>query len=499
MVKQPAKVNYFFGRAYGMLWRTIFGSIVKSFYLIKSYGGIFFAAVKLFIKALVRLVVSIFTFDFSEIWDMTKFTLKGLWNATYSLPVFLSVLFFAPMLSISLSGIFLITFLVIMLLIYLAFLSLYGLDLIYRKIRQISNTCSSCQRKIKIPIYFCPNCGAEHTTLIPSKYGILKRTCNCGAKLPTIFLNGREKLDSKCPHCAKEFKEGTDHVDVTIPVVGGPSAGKTCFIHMAIADIEKNSANDHGLHYEYDVTNSADEFAINMNSLNEGVTPAKTNDMRLRFYRFFLQKNKGLKHLISLCDVGGEVYDNSDTLGEQIAFSHTKAFLIVIDPLSVKEYRKELEKKVDNISVYGPSEMEIDDILSMLITTLENMCGIKAKEMLNREVAIVFSKGDLPGLAEKIGASAVSNYMADHPEVSRLDAQNVLCEDFLKEYDEFGFINAVKSKFKTVQFFVTSALGHVEDGSEFDSVNVSEPIYWILDRASKSINLKKLWEKGVDA
>ena len=496
MVKQPAKVNFFFGAAYKFLYRTIFGSFRKSFILIRDSAAAFFRALKFFISSFIALVASIFQLDFEEIWDCTKDSVRSLFVLTYAFPLFLCATIVAPTLTLFLSLFQLILFLGIMLLIYITYTLVYLADLLFRKIKQISNTCRNCQHKIDTPIYVCPHCGVEHTKLIPSKYGIFKRRCECGAKLPTTFLNGREKLEAYCPHCNSELAD-TAHVDITVPVVGGPSAGKTCFIHMAISDIEKNSMEKFGLGYEYD-PGTDDEYGINMSYINSGNVPAKTSDMRLRFYSFYLKPKKGIKHLLSLCDVGGEVYDDSASLGEQVAFTHTKAFIMVIDPLSIFDYRKEVEQNVD-ISEYGPSEKPIDEVLSMLITTLENMCNIKAKDMLNRDVAIVFSKGDLPGLDEKIGKAAIAEYIASNPEAKYLEAQNAVCEQFLKDYDEYGFLNAVKSKFKTVQFFASSALGHTADGSEFVSSGVSEPIYWIVDKISNSINMSKLWGEDFDA
>ncbi|MBR3894591.1 MAG: hypothetical protein IKJ35_05530 [Clostridia bacterium] len=493
MRKQPAKVNYFFGGAYRTLIKTILGSFAKTFGLITVLAPLPFKAFFLFIKAFVALVVSIFSLDFRDIWDNTKDTVFALWSFTYTLPTFLSVLILTPTMCLILSAIQLVIFLGLMFTIYVVYTITYLLDLLFRKIKQISNTCRYCQRKIKNPIYFCPNCGVEHDMLIPSKYGVFKRRCECGAKLGTTFLSGREKLESKCPYCESGIAD-TSHVDITVPVVGGPSAGKTCFIHMAISDIEQNSMTDHKLEYEYD-PGIDDEFAMNMSNLKQGLAPNKTSDMRLRFYSFYLKPKKGIKHLISLCDVGGEIYDDSESLGTQAALTHSNAFLMVIDPLSMMDYRKELEQNGVDISKFGPSSKPIDEVLSLLITTLENMCNISAKDMLNRDLAVVFSKGDLPGLEEKIGKTAVEEYMTSHAGTTRLQAQNAVCEQFLKEYDEFGFLNAVKSKFKVVQFFASSALGHAADGSAFESNGVSEPVYWIVDKISASIDLTEVWDE----
>lgn len=494
MKKQPAKVNYFFGEAYRVLFRIIGGAFKKSFILVGACAVSFGRAFVDFFENFIDLVKSVFSVDFGEIWEATKETVVALFKLAYALPMFVFMTVFSPALCLLLSAVQFVVFLAVMLVIYITYMILYFVDLIYRKVKQISNTCRSCQQKYTNPVYLCPRCGAEHTHLIPSKYGIFKRTCECGEKLPTLFFNGRGKLTALCPHCKCE--DDVTHVDVTIPVVGGPSAGKTCYISMAIADIAENSEDQLGLEFTYDPGEN-DEYAININELAHGATPAKTSDMRLRFYRFYLERKGAPKHLISLCDVGGEVYDNSEELGKQAAFTHVPAFMMILDPISISSYREELESEGKDVSAYRASAKEIDEVLSMLITTLENICGMSAKDMLNRDIAIVFSKGDIPGLDEKIGQSAVADYMNAHPGTTRLSAQNAVCEQFLKDYDEFGFLNALKSKFKHVQFFASSALGHVEDGSEFSPAGVSEPVYWILDRYSNSINLTKLWGEKV--
>lgn len=42
-----------------------------------------------------------------------------------------------------------------------------------------------------------------------------------------------------------------------------------------------------------------------------------------------------------------------------------------------------------------------------------------------------------------------------------------------------------------------SALGHVENGSNFAPEGVEEPALWLIDKASASINLKKKWGKKI--
>jgi hypothetical protein len=139
----------------------------------------------------------------------------------------------------------------------------------------------------------------------------------------------------------------------------------------------------------------------------------------------------------------------------------------------------------------------MDEVLDTLINTLQNMNCLNSKNMIKTDVAVVFTKCDIPGLDGKIGGSAVRRYMQLHNIKSKYNAINQVCEQFLIEYEEENFLNSLKSKFKSIQFFTCSALGHVENGSNFIPDGVEEPALWLIDKASASINLKEKWGKKI--
>ena len=241
-----------------------------------------------------------------------------------------------------------------------------------------------------------------------------------------------------------------------------------------------------------------DDYEDNMNNINHGYLPEKTNDMRLKYYQFYLNPlTSKIRTLVSLCDVGGEVYSDSMSLGEQIGYKYANAFLLVIDPLSIAMYREEVQKSNINPGSYGYSSDSVDEIISMLITTLENMFCISSKDMLKTDVAVVFSKCDIPGLSDKIGDPAVARYVQNNPSVTRYDAQNAVCETFLRDYEEINFLNSLKSKFKTIQFFCSSSLGHNMNGTPFEAYGVEDPVLWLIDKTSASVDLKDKWGKHI--
>ena len=408
-----------------------------------------------------------------------------------NLVVFLIITIFRVVLNSIISLLLITGFLIVAPVVYIGFVIVAFFDFVYRAIKRISSVCPNCQYRFDLPTYICPSCGRKHTRLVPSKYGIFKRKCLCGTKLPTTFFNGRQKLKSVCTKCEFSFdykSSSGDQVEICIPVVGGASAGKTCFINMAIAQIQQSVANKKGYNFEY-LANGLNEYEDIVQGMKRGYLPEKTSDMRLKYYQFYLTpKDEKIKRLVSICDVGGEIYADGNMIGNQIGFRYANAFIIVIDPLSITEFRKEIGTKV-NLAKYGASAMTIDEILSRLVTTLENLYSISSKVMLKTDVAIVFTKCDLPGLDEQIGRKAVNTYIRNHY-ATREAASNILCEAFLRKYEEDNFVNNVKSKFKSVQYFTCSSLGDV-NSSYFNPDGVEEPIMWLMKKILNNSDQKR--------
>ena len=411
--------------------------------------------------------------------------------------ILISVAVFGTLFTAIFSALHVMLILTMMLFVYIGFVTLKFIDFVFCIFKGFANNCYNpgCERKFRLPIYVCPSCNAFHYQLSPSKYGILKRTCNCGAKLPTTFFNGRHKLDSLCPHCQSPVIKGA-HRSLLIPVVGGVNAGKTCYVNMAIKQIE-NNADALGLDFEYQYV-AGDEYKENSTRMEKGLCPQKTNDFAFKYYNFFLSpKEDNTKNLISVCDIAGEVFASQDDMIRQQGYRFADGMIVVIDPLSITEFKNELKKQLSpqKFQELNASTQPIGDILSGLITTMESLYHIDAKSTIKKTIVVVFTKCDIKGLDDKIGETAINQYLAQHPDVSFCDASNVLCEEFLAEYGENSFLNTVKGKFSEVQFFACSAIGHDKSGKKFKSVNVEQPLLWLIDKVSKAINLSSVWGK----
>lgn len=476
MKKQPAKINYFFKDGYIEFGRTFVNTFAQCGRVIKNSA--------------ISVGESFGNIDIEDFFvTIAAMFMMGLYLGKLLLSILLTPIPCTIILAVQA-----IVLIVFMLLFYIFYLIIAFSDWLYRSIKKISTSCPNCQMKYDLPAYIC-TCGEKHTRLVPSKYGVLKRKCNCGKKLKTTFFNGRHKQDGKwvCSDCGYELN-GPLQVDIPIPVVGGPRSGKTCYINMAISQIEKNASSKYGLDFSYRPNFAlGDNYENNKRDMEMGRLPEKTNDTRLRYYQFYLTpKGVKVKNLISFCDIAGEAYERNDEVGKQVGFKYANAFLMIVDPLSIKKYREEIAKTID-LSKYGASEREMDEVLDTLINNLQNLNCLNSKNMIKTDVAVVFTKGDIPGLADKIGENAVEKYMQLHNICSQYEAANHVCEQFLIEYEEENFLNSLKSKFKSTQFFTCSALGHVANGSNFVPEKVEEPALWLIDKASASIDLKEKW------
>ncbi len=479
MERQPAKVNYFFGSCYRDLGNTIanafsrlWGSVVDQWDLIKDN----FDDMR----------------DDKNLGSILLFAIK----LAYRIAVIISTVTVTAAVTLMLSLVHIVIVALIMTGIYLFFSLIWLLDTLVSRIRRIRSACPVCQRKFALPHYQCPRCGNVHTKLKPSKYGILKRECDCGAKLATTFFNGRQKLPAICPYCKSSLSGGGFQVNISIPVIGGPSAGKTCFVNMALGEIEKIAESELGYEFEYlENAEAQGNLRENLETMEQGYLPQKTTDMALVYYRFyFTEKKAKVRNQIDLCDVGGEVYSSSSEMNKQIGYGNANGYLMVIDPLTIEDFRKEFEK-TNSASEYKVSPKPISEVLDILIKTVNNMCGLSDSKKITKNLAIVFTKCDMPLIEDEIGDAVVDEIARRNEKMTRMEARNHACEDFLAKYGEAEFINIVKSKFNNVQYFTCTALGHNVNGQQFVAKDVAQPILWLIDKQSPTIDFKKYWAK----
>lgn len=461
---QPAKVSYFFGKGYTDLINTIKESWSKNLY---SAGE-----------------------QFSEARDKGLFTFSGGMNLIAAISIFT----FGSIITAVTTLIHVAVLSLVFACIYIGFSVLWFIDRLYIMINKIKNACPNpdCQASFLIPVYECPVCGAKHTKLVPGKYGILKRTCLCGTKLPTTFLNGRGKLKAYCPKCDTALSGDTASRQYAFPVIGGPSVGKTCFINMAIDQIMNEIAPVNGWEMRFISEIEEKDHDRAMKSLSQGVRLMKTEMDSLTAYQLMLKlPNEKVNRRIYIYDISGEKFSSSSDVQNNLAYSYADGFIFIIDPLTLSQFAMEVEDKID-LNAYGASSKDFEDILNIMLINLEKMFGLKDKDTVKRNLAVVINKLDIPTLEEKIGDPAVQQYLMNDSNNCKnyIDARDAACRNFLEEYGAGNFVRTAEAKFKNVRYFTCSALGHNHEGQPYEGKNVVAPVMWLLQQSDSSIKIE---------
>lgn len=305
----------------------------------------------------------------------------------------------------------------------------------------------------------------------------------------TTFLNGRGQLKAYCPECDTALSGDTASRQYAFPVIGGPSVGKTCFINMAIDQMMSDVAPARSWEMSFISDTEEKDHALAMKSLNQGVRLMKTELNSLTAYQLMLKlPNEKIGRRIYVYDISGEMFSSSSDVQNNLAYSYANGFIFIIDPLTLNQFAMDVEDKVD-LNAYGASSKDFEDILNIMLINLEKMFGLKDKDTLKRNLAVVINKVDIPTLEEKIGEIAAQQYLAENAETckSYMDARDAVCRNFLEEYGAGNFVRTAEAKFKTVRYFTCSALGHNHEGQPYEGKNVVDPVMWLLQQADSSI------------
>ena len=444
MKAQPAKKNYFFGKAFSDLKKTI----SESFSLNTGMAEDFFDEAS------------------------GTFLPSFYWGLGIAVFVFGTIVF-------SVCSIIHIIFLsLVAFVIYMIYSFVWLLDAGYRKWKKIFMACphSNCYARSFLPVYHCPKCNAKHDQLYPGAYGILKRTCRCGEKLPTTFFNGRNKLPATCPVCGQPIK-ALEARPIAIPIVGAPSVGKTFLVFSMVWYIKEKFAKKMGLQFQFMDTYNENNYNSEIKILNSGNFVRKTTENNPIALNFFLSKDQS-KSLLYFYDSAGEAFASTQNLVQHKFYDYFHGLIFVIDPFSIPDVSFNYQKQLASLSHIKPSSTPLEDVYDTLIINLEKNYKIKTTERITKPVAIVFSKVDAFNLSDIIGNNAVAKLMASNSAIkSPREAMNQLCKQFLKDNGMEHVLRKMEWKFSNAQYFAISSNGQ-------KSIGVDDVTDWLLGKVT---------------
>lgn len=426
-----------------------------------------------------------------------------IWVVLFNVFAIVSVYVVGTTVFLALTAVHLTIVFLLMLVVYTLFTIIWLADKSFLAYHRVFTACPNCKEKYPMPVYICPNCAAEHTRLVPGVYGILTRTCAgepgkefCGKKLPTTFFNGRKKLLSKCPNCSASFG-ANEAVPVCIPVVGGPSVGKTCFISAVMKELIEDICPQNGLTVDFNEGKSplyqrnkieCDEM---IRKYDQGVLQTKTANQNPLAYNFFI-KGKFLvpERLMYIYDIAGEALFTQDALTTQKQYDYSHGIIFLVDPLAIPEVRRRYQGKPD-FPKHRVTESDINDTFESFLHNFKRISGLSSRKLSKVPCAIVINKTDAYDLENKIGFKAVAAALVNPPKGKKFksfeDAMSYVARKWLIDNGMLNFVKQVEMSFKAKQYFTCSSLGHVQDGRGFSSVRVFLPVKWILSYFDKTL------------
>ncbi|GLW30080.1 TRAFAC clade GTPase domain-containing protein [Actinoplanes regularis] len=337
---------------------------------------------------------------------------------------------------------------------------LRGLDSGLSHLRGIKLTCPACHHRVVYPAYDCPNdgCSHRHEDVRPGRYGLLRRTCACGYRMPTLLLLGSHRMTAYCPHCQAPMAEGAGTArEIVIPMLGATTAGKTRMM-LALA------ATMTGGQDRISAT-AADEPTGNALAQLQRVLDARGDTRKtiaedaVRAYSFNLNGGR-VRRLVHIYDPPGEDFSDSARLQARRFLRGAHAFVFVVDPFAIPDVWNSLDPRDQREYQSIRSTQAPSYIFEQVLENLNGM-GVKARD---KALAVAVTKSDLTtGLPICAGLSddsdAVRGWLSD-----RVGMANM--------------VRSIEKSFGEVRYFHTTA-SYTPAGT---AQSVQDLLHWTLSR-----------------
>ncbi len=368
---------------------------------------------------------------------------------------------------------------------------LAGANFVYARFYRIFYRCPDCHKEMPIPVYICPTCRTEHTRLWPSIYGVFTHRCiTCETKLATLGA-GRKKLARICANadCRRPLNEGVGAgTNLHVPIVGGPSTGKTNLIVMATHEFLQRYQTA-GYAISFTDTNHQRAFEENMARLTQGRALVKTPDIVPQAYNLSIKAPRALVPTISyVYDAAGEAFNDSMNTESQSYYKYIDGILFVIDPTAIPTFHNVHEGTINLLQdSLRPGTLDVMQTYERMKEMLQASIGGHKSRRDPHPIAVVITKVDALDLEQEIGQPAAQALMAQNPAItSEEDAISTLARDFLNNYGLDNFVRELEMSFANVRYFSCSALGRLPsltDSSSFMPIRAAEPLIWLLAQA----------------
>jgi hypothetical protein len=360
--------------------------------------------------------------------------------------------------------------------------TLRGVEYLLMLKRRISLKCpnGACHGDISLPHYICPNtsCGAKHVKLLPGDYGVVNRQCKCGAWLPTLFLFGRNRLNSYCPSCNKPLNSSIGVTrNIHVPIIGGRSAGKSHFLVATMMEIHRRAA-DGKVSVAFPEKKYQDDYDKWKRYFETGNTVDSTFEKSPDALLVNINSG-GADCLLYMYDPAGELFQLTDEMRSQEYFDYINGAVFLIDPFSLPgvqhKYQKELSAAKASIR---PSVQPPQEVYSNLLQILQTKKGVGGRS--SKPLSVVLTKTDAFDISNEIQGLAAAQPPTEKRDPQSADESAVRA--WLEKNGEGNLLRGIERDFKNVSYFYCSPLGRLPDASArpFAPKGVLKPLGWLL-------------------
>jgi len=272
---------------------------------------------------------------------------------------------------------------------------LRGVDSAMLRVKNVRMVCPHCYERVPYPAYDCPSKDGthRHRDVRPGKYGIIRRRCRCGTRMNTLLLFGSSRMAAFCPHpgCGHSLEHRPGEApEIVLPFFGATGAGKTRLLFSIVTQLQ--AWTDQGqLQAEFGDSATARELDIASNVMRSGSSTIGTSIELPRAHVIRLILKKG-RRILQLYDAAGERFYNTDRTEELRYLNKAQTFILVIDPLSVEAFWRQLppssQAELSSMRSAAPSP---ELAYQQTHQQIEAM-GVKLKKV---RLAVVFSRADL--------------------------------------------------------------------------------------------------------
>ncbi len=356
---------------------------------------------------------------------------------------------------------------------------------------RMSFRCPNCHEQMSVPVIICPVCGERHTRLWPSVYGVFRHTCVCGERLPTLDRFGRRELVQRCPSCDHVLNKAIGRAtNIHIPIVGGPSAGKTHYLTACVRELMQSYGPAHRLSVTMPDEADYRAYQTSLALLNQGQQLGKTTVEQgghTRAYNLQIRRRRQrIPTLLYIYDGAGEYYTDQDSAAQQVYYRYVTGFIMIVDPFTIegvhRQYADRLQAAGTTLAVNA--QERLSGIYERMLETLEIHYDLQPGVRFPHPIAVVLTKLDAFDLQERIGGPAARREMARNPDLhTEEQAIHALVQRFLIRNGEGNLVRNLYAQFEAVRFFACSSTGRIirpEDHRPLTPERVLDPLLWLL-------------------